>query len=271
MQSQEGGKSKGSGNLHGEVLSKIRQMIIDGELEPGARIIERPLCERLRVSRTPLREAFKVLAAEGLLELLPNRGARVPSFRKEDIYEGLQIMGALEGLAGEIAAERATDDLIAEIRAAHYQMYAHYLRHEITQYYGANQSIHQRIVEAAGSPLLLACHHALSVRVTRARYLMNLWDQSGWPEAVKAHEGILDALMRRSAPELGQRLREHMNQQARRVQDHFAELAAQQEKLSASLAAGTESAAHQPAARPGTRDKQAKAEVLGSDAQVAGK
>jgi DNA-binding GntR family transcriptional regulator len=270
MQSHENGKAKASGNLHGEVLSKIRQMILDGELEPGARIIERPLCERLRVSRTPLREAFKVLAAEGLIELLPNRGARIPSFRKEDICEGLQIMGALEGLAGEIAAERAADDLIAEIRAAHYQMYAHYLRHEITQYYGANQSIHRRIVEAAGSQLLLASHRALSIRVTRARYLMNLWDQSGWPEAVKAHEGILDALMRRSGAELGRRLREHMNQQAHRVEEHFAEL----ERLGAAPAGQpSESvlAGHQSASRSANRERQSKTEAVTPDVPVAGK
>ena len=109
MQSLETGISKNSGSLHEEVLSKIRQMILQGELEPGSRIVERSLCERFKVSRTPLREAFKVLRSEGLVEILPNRGARVPAFRKKEICDAMEIMAALEGLAGELAAERARD------------------------------------------------------------------------------------------------------------------------------------------------------------------
>ena len=175
MQSLETGISKNSGSLHEEVLSKVRHMILQGELEPGSRIVERSLCERFKVSRTPLREAFKVLRSEGLVEILPNRGARVPTFRKREICDAMEIMAALEGLAGELAAERAADDVIADIRALHYQMFAHYLRAQVPEYFRVNQSIHRRIVEAAGNQLLTANHDALALRVMRARYLMNLW------------------------------------------------------------------------------------------------
>jgi DNA-binding GntR family transcriptional regulator len=221
MQSLETGVSKNSGSLHEEVLSKIRQMILQGELEPGSRIVERSLCERFKVSRTPLREAFKVLRSEGLVEILPNRGARVPAFRKKEICDAMEIMAALEGLAGELAAERAPDDVIADIRALHYQMFAHYLRAQVPEYFRVNQSIHRRIVEAAGNQLLTANHDALVLRVMRARYLMNLWDHTRWADAIKSHEAILDALVRRSGAELGQLLRQHLHAQTQRVVDHF--------------------------------------------------
>ena len=221
MQSLETGISKNSGSLHEEVLSKIRQMILQGELEPGSHIVERSLCERFKVSRTPLREAFKVLRSEGLVEILPNRGARVPAFRKKEICDAMEIMAALEGLAGELAAERAADDVIADIRALHYQMFAHYLRAQVPEYFRVNQAIHRRIVEAAGNQLLTANHDALALRVMRARYLMTLWDHTRWADAIKSHEAILDALVRRSGAELGQLLRQHLHAQTQRVVDHF--------------------------------------------------
>ena len=219
MQSPATGKN--SGSLHEEVLSKLRQMILEGELEPGSHIVERSLCERFKVSRTPLREAFKVLRSEGLVEILPNRGARVPTFGKKEICDAMEIMAALEGLAGELAAERATDDVIADIRALHYQMFAHYLRAQVAEYFRANQSVHRRIVEAAGNQLLTAGHDALALRVMRARYLMNLWDHTRWADAIRSHEAILDALVRRSGAELGQLLRQHLHAQTQRVVDHF--------------------------------------------------
>jgi DNA-binding GntR family transcriptional regulator len=224
MQSSVKAPNAAAGSLHDEVLPKIRQMILEGELEPGSRIVERPLCERFKVSRTPLREAFKVLASEGLLELLPNRGARVPAFRKQDVCDAMEVIAVLEELAGELAAARATDDEIAEIRAAHYQMYAHFLRREVPEYFRLNQAIHRRIVEASGNPLLIATHEGLSVRVMRARYLMNQWDQERWGEAVAAHEKLLEALIRRNGAELGRLLREHVQKQGRRALEHFSKL-----------------------------------------------
>ena len=221
MQSLEAGFNKNPGSLHEEVLSKLRLMILEGELEPGSRIVERSLCERFKVSRTPLREAFKVLRSEGLVEILPNRGARVPTFGKKEICDALEIMAALEGLAGELAAERAADDVIADLRALHYQMFAHYLRSQVPEYFRVNQSIHRRIVEAAGNQLLTTNHDALALRVMRARYLMNLWDHTRWADAIKSHEAILDALVRRSGAELGQLLRQHLHAQTQRVVDHF--------------------------------------------------
>jgi len=88
---------------------RLRTLIIEGELAPGARLNERELSEGLGVSRTPLREAFRMLAADGLLVQLPNRGAQVVSLSREDVRHAFEVMASLEGLSGELAAARVTD------------------------------------------------------------------------------------------------------------------------------------------------------------------
>src|SRR5258708_27325798 len=95
--------------LHEEVVGRVRAMLLDGDIPPGARIPERDLCEKLEISRTPLREALKVLAAEGLVQLLPNRGSRAAKLTDKDmpdLFEGCQ---GLEALAGELPCGPLTD------------------------------------------------------------------------------------------------------------------------------------------------------------------
>lgn len=220
MQSVFDATAEEAASLHGEVLSKLRRIILDGDFPPGSRIVERLICERLKISRTPLREAFKVLAAEGLVELLPNRGARVSLMRPQDLRETFEVLGALEGLAGELAADRASEDAIAEIRAMHYQMYAHFLRHELPEYFRLNQSIHRRIVDSAGNTVLRAQFEVLSHRVTHARYFANRWDEERWAHAMQEHEAILDCLARRAGTELGAQLRQHLSNKLASLLEH---------------------------------------------------
>src|SRR3954466_15807465 len=95
--------------LHEEVVGRIRDILLDGEIPPGARIPERELCDRLQISRTPLREALKVLAAEGLVQLLPHRGSRAAKLTDQDMRDLFEVCQGLEALAGELACERITD------------------------------------------------------------------------------------------------------------------------------------------------------------------
>ncbi|MEL7544592.1 MAG: GntR family transcriptional regulator, partial [Pseudomonadota bacterium] len=87
-------------SLHDELIERMRALITDGSLTPGEKVPEKALCAQFGVSRTPLREALKVLAHEGLVELIPNRGATVARLTVEDLDEVFPIMGALEALAG---------------------------------------------------------------------------------------------------------------------------------------------------------------------------
>ena len=192
-----------------EVVSRLRDLIIQGELAPGVKLNERVLCERLRTSRTPVREAIKYLASEGLVELLPNRGAIVTPITATTVREMFVVLGALEALAGELACANASDADIAEIRALHYQMLAHHARGELAQYFRCNQEIHLRLVECAGNAALSNTYRALNGHVRRARYMANL-SRERWDHAVQEHEEILDAVMRRDGALLSRLLRSHL-------------------------------------------------------------
>ena len=197
-------------SLHTEVVNQLRDFIVEGHLAPGSRVPERELCERFGISRTPLREALKVLAAEGLIDLLPNRGARVRQFTEADIRNLFEVISGLDFVAGRLACQRISDDDIAAIEKMHLEMYTHYLRREIADYFRLNQKIHQAIVDAAANPLLSENYVKLNAAVRRLRYTANLVRRDRLSEAMREHEEIVDALRRRDAGELGMLMFRHM-------------------------------------------------------------
>ena len=198
-------------SLHEEILAGLRRYLVEGNLSDGGRIPERMLCEAMGVSRTPLREALKVLAAEGLVELLPNRGARVRAYDENDIRELFEVMGGLEGLAGRLACESISDDEIGEIEKLHYEMYSAYMRRDLPAYFELNQAIHRAIVTSTGNSLLQATYSNFSNRLQRVRYNANRENHKDrWSEAMREHEQMLDALQRRDALELGDVMYRHL-------------------------------------------------------------
>ena len=206
-------------SLHGELLAALRDYIVEGNLADGARIPERLLCDRFGISRTPLREALKVLASEGLIELLPNRGARVRELGPQDLRELFDVMGGLEALAGRLACERISDAEIGEIERVHHEMYRFYLRREMHGYFQCNQAIHQMIVDAAGNAPLRATYSSFAGRIRRVRYSANLaTDRDRWGEAMREHEAILDALRRRAGSELSDILFVHLRNKRKAAQ-----------------------------------------------------
>lgn len=194
---------------YGDVVSGIRDLIVEGDLAAGARISERELCARFGVSRTPLREALKVLASEGLVELTPNRGARVIRLTESDVEDMFEVMGTLEGLAGELAAERISDEELAEIKALHYQMALHHARRELMPYFRLNQEIHRKIFEISRNRTLLSVYNGIAGRIRRPRYLANI-SAPRWAEALNEHETILAALEARDGAALGRILKDHL-------------------------------------------------------------
>lgn len=195
--------------LHETVIDQLRDLIVTGELQPEAKLNERVLAEQLGTSRTPLREAIKFLASEGLVELVPNRGAMVAPLKPEKMREVFVVLGALEALAGELACRNASEADIADIRALHYHMLAHHAGGELTQYFRYNQQIHQRILDCAGNTTLTQTWRGLNAHVKRARYMANL-SRERWDKAVKEHEDMLDALARRDGARLQTLLRDHL-------------------------------------------------------------
>lgn len=197
------------GSLHDEAAGRIRALIEEGQLEPGSRVPERRLCEEFGISRTPLREALKVLAAEGLVELLPNRGARVVRLTRDMLEDTFAVMGSLEALSGELACERITEAELAEIQALHYRMLAHYARREREPYFELNRRIHEALIGAARNEALTDVYQRLSTRVRRARYATRL-SEAHWAQAVADHEVMIEALRERDGPRLAATLRAHL-------------------------------------------------------------
>jgi DNA-binding GntR family transcriptional regulator len=209
--------------LHEEVVSRIRAMLLDGEIPPGARIPERDLCDRLQISRTPLREALKVLAAEGLVQLLPNRGSRAARLTDKDMRDLFEVCQGLEALAGELACERITDAEIAKVAAAHAAMAQYYHDGDLIQYYRCNREIHEAIVAAAANPVLSGLYNSVTARIRRARYVTPMTPDR-WALALQEHEAILNALRRRDAVGLAHILRAHLRHKREEVlQAGFAE------------------------------------------------
>jgi DNA-binding GntR family transcriptional regulator len=197
-------------SLHAAVAARLRTLIIEGQLAPGARLNERVLCEQLQVSRTPLREAFKMLAGEQLVELLPNRGAVVASLDPQAVAQLFEVLASLEGLGGALAAQRITADELAEIRALHFEMRAAHARRDLPAYFKANMQIHERINAAARNAVLTQTYQTLNLRIHALRYRSNV-SKPRWDEAIAEHDAILESLEKRDGKRLRSLLESHLD------------------------------------------------------------
>jgi DNA-binding GntR family transcriptional regulator len=206
--------------LHDEVIARVRDLIIEGELPAGSRINESDLGPRLGVSRTPLREAIRTLASEGLVELVPRRGAIVRQFSIADVRSMLEAIGILEAAAARLACVRATDAEIAEVKALHDTMMQRYAARERLAYFKLNQAIHSAIVRLSHNPTLTELHERLQARLKRIRYIGNEAPDK-WAGAVKEHKIMIRALTDRDAEALAHALNLHMDQTLVRVADRI--------------------------------------------------
>ena len=205
-------------SLHDEIANQLRDMIVEGNLKPGQKIPEPELCGRFGVSRTPLREALKVLAAEGIVQLLPNRGAVVAKITHEEIEQIFPIMGVLEALAGELACERITEEDLEKLRRLHKTMIGHYRRGEWLPYSKLNRAIHEAVFTAAGNASLSAIYQQLIVRIHAVRFVAKKTPER-WHEAVDEHEQMMEALERRDGKRLAKIMRLHLRNKAEMVKE----------------------------------------------------
>jgi DNA-binding GntR family transcriptional regulator len=194
--------------LHAEVVDRLRDMIVEGEIAAGERLHENNLALTLRVSRTPLREALKLLANEGLVELLPGRGARVSRQTQQAVMELFEVISGLERLAAELAAVRMTGRELARLQKMHERMAVQFRAGERHEYFVLNQQIHLFIVTAAKNATLSATHAGLMVRARWGRYTA-LASNERWSEAMAEHEALMEALAARDAVRAGYILFQH--------------------------------------------------------------
>ena len=212
--------------LHDTVVEHLRNLIVEGLLAPGTKLNERELCERFGISRTPLREAMKVLSVEGLVDILPNRGATVSRMSETEIWETFELMSGLEALSGELACERISTVELAGIKAQHYAMLAAKAQHDLPGYYSRNQAIHDQINAAARNSVLRQTYLTLNRRLQALRFKSN-FKADKWDSAVHDHEEMIKALEARDGKRLAAILRQHLLDKREAVLAVAAEAAAE--------------------------------------------
>ncbi|MGC4252085.1 MAG: GntR family transcriptional regulator [Sphingobium sp.] len=199
------------GQRHLEAVESLRRRILTGEIEPGERLREIALSEELGMSRTPVREAFRTLAAEGLVDLLPNRSVVVSTPDESEVADVFTVLGALEGLAGLLACRRMTHDQIEILEELQEELHVQFEKRHRLAYLEVNRMIHEHIVESADSPALMLVWRLLLPRAERARHVTTL-DHDRWVEAFEEHREIFDAIAARDEVRAKKLLESHFIQ-----------------------------------------------------------
>ncbi|WP_108485022.1 GntR family transcriptional regulator [Oceaniglobus ichthyenteri] len=204
--------------LHDQVASRVRDLIIEGVLEPGSRIDETTLLRQLGVSRTPFRESLRTLAAEGLIVIRPSHGSRVRKLTPSEVQSMLEVLAHLEGLVGRLACERASDADIEGMLDLHRRMIGYYESRNRLPYYKLNQEFHSRLTELSGNPTLVEIQANIQARLKRIRFMGNATPEH-WANAVAEHEEMVAALKDRDATRLSDIMERHLANTWDRVQN----------------------------------------------------
>ena len=202
--------------MSAEIAASLRTMIQEGELPPGARIDEKAFCDAFDVSKTPLREALKVLVAEGLVLHRQYIGYRVAPLDLDELRETFETLHGLEAHAGALVARRLDEAALARIERKHQAMIDAHEAGKRTDYFRINQEIHQLIVDSADNAVLSGIYATLMSKVHRARGAANA-DLMRWQESHEEHDAIMAALREPGRPRLASILRDHSENTAREV------------------------------------------------------
>ncbi|MGE5614104.1 MAG: GntR family transcriptional regulator [Bacillota bacterium] len=178
------------------IFDTIREAIIVGELKPGERLMEVQLAEKMGVSRTPVREAIRKLELEGLVEMLPRKGARVANLSEKEIMDVLEVRSTLDGLASSLSAMRITDDEIKELKQILAQFIACVEKNNLQGSIKKDVEFHDVIYRSSRNDKLIQISNNLREQVQRYRVIY-MKDYSSSKELIKEHTEICDAISRR--------------------------------------------------------------------------
>ncbi|ANB33984.1 DNA-binding GntR family transcriptional regulator [Rhodovulum sulfidophilum] len=191
------------------VADCLRDRIVKGECPPGSRLVERRLSAELNVSRTPIREALKLLRADGLVEISLHRGAQVLAYTAEEAENLFDLIAAIESLAAERLAGHIGAEVLARLETLHERMLKQYAAREASAYFDTNTEIHDSIVREAGNPVLIDSHRRIAVRARRGRF-MAIFDAERWRQSVEEHEGVMAAFRARDTAAAARIWRQHL-------------------------------------------------------------
>lgn len=180
------------------VAKLLRDRIVKGELPPLARIVERRLSAELNVSRTPIREALKLLQSDGLIEISRNRGAQVTAYKASEAKQLFDVIAMLESLAARRLTETIDAPTLDLFEDLHAQMMVFHKIGSAADYFDVNTEIHDLIVSRCGNPVLENTHRRLIAQARRGRYLA-IMDPKRLAQAVQEHEILMDAFRAQDA------------------------------------------------------------------------
>lgn len=198
--------------LRDVVFKTLRQAILTGELKPGERLMEIHLANRLGVSRTPIREAIRMLELEGLVTMIPRKGAEVSRISKQDISDVLEVRGSLDALAVRLACERITPEEISKLESAADAFSAAISSGDLTAVAQADVDFHDIIVASSKNKRLMQMANNLAERVYRYR-LEYIKDKSSHNNLIKEHREILDCIKRGDASAAEAAILKHVKNQ----------------------------------------------------------
>jgi len=195
--------------LYQEVAERLRQRIFAHELTPGDWVDEQKLAEQYGISRTPLREALKVLAAEGLVELKPRRGCYVTEISRQDIDDIFPLMAMLEGRCAFIAVQLAKPADIRGLKAIHEKLELAAKENRIDAFFEANQEFHRRIQELTNNRWLLSVIQDLR-KVLKLSRLHSLSLEGRLQQSLEEHRVIMAAFEAGDAQQAEKSMHDHL-------------------------------------------------------------
>jgi DNA-binding GntR family transcriptional regulator len=196
--------------LSAAVYDRLKEMLLAGHFHPGQWIRERELTEMLNVSRTPIREALRILEQDRLVDSIPRRGFRMRIPQPKELQDFYELRAELEGLAAQLAAERAFPAALEDIREALERARRSLGQHDAPHVIAGNNAFHDRVAAASGNQVLLQSLSQLRDGVNLYRTLSWSAQQSRPPVTLEQHEGIFDAIESRDARRARERARNHV-------------------------------------------------------------
>ena len=183
--------------LRERILSTIRAAIVNGEIRPGTRIMEPELAERFGISRTPIREAIRQLESEGLISVIPRKGAIVASISPQDISNFYELKMILEGHAARLAAKNLTENDLAKMETVNRQIEAASAKKNLSRVLDLQNEFHEIFLRACGNDKLLAIVQNLVMQFQRIRLMPAMLGRI--KGSIRQHTEIIEAFRRKDA------------------------------------------------------------------------
>jgi len=200
------------GYLAQEAAKRIRDMIRKGTLKKGDRILEEPMCQAMGVSRTPLREALRILSSEGLIELIPNRGAYIAQPSINEIGEMFQVMSILEGTCARLCAEKMDDRGLSRLDDLYRKLEEHCQTEDREKYMAVNHCFHSLVQELAGNKVLSEVINGLRQKILLYRY-RQIYQPGRFLESMQEHRELQKAFRERNPEAAEKFMKEHLIRQ----------------------------------------------------------